>query len=60
MSGLNSMIDGNASGKKLLGGIFRVATVCLLYKYFGSDWENSIYSNFQTKKGERKCLFSCF
>ncbi len=39
------MIDGNASGKKLLGGIFRVATVCLLYKYFGSDWENSIYSN---------------
>jgi hypothetical protein len=45
MSGLNSMIDDNASGKKLLGGIFRVATVCLLYKYFGSDWENSVYSN---------------
>ena len=45
MSGLNSMIDDNASGKKLLGGIFRVATVCLLYKYFGSDWEDSIYSN---------------
>lgn len=42
---MNSMLDNNASGKKLLGGIFRVATVCLLYKYFGSDWENSIYSN---------------
>jgi hypothetical protein len=39
------MLDNNKSGKKLLGGIFRVATVCLLYKYFGSYWENSIYSN---------------
>ena len=45
MSGLNSMLDSNKSGKKLLGGIFRVATVCLLYKYFGSYWENSFYSN---------------
>jgi hypothetical protein len=45
MSGLNSMLDDNASGKKLLGGIFRVTSVCLLYKYFGSDWEDSIYSN---------------
>ena len=39
------MLDNNASGKKLLGGIFRVATVCLLYKFFGSDWESSVYSN---------------
>ena len=45
MSGFNSMLDDNASGKKLLGGIFRVATVCLLYKYFGSYWEDSFYSN---------------
>jgi hypothetical protein len=48
MSGLNSIIDDNASGKKLLGGIFRVTTVCLLYKYFGSDWENFVYSNLRT------------
>ena len=45
MSGFNSMLDDNASAKKLLGGIFRVATVCLLYKYFGSYWEDSFYSN---------------
>jgi hypothetical protein len=42
---MNSVLDNNASGKKLLGGIFRVATVCLLYKFFGSDWESSVYSN---------------
>lgn len=42
---MNSVLDNNASRKKLLGGIFRVATVCLLYKFFGSDWESSVYSN---------------
>jgi hypothetical protein len=45
MSGLNSMLDDNASAKKLLGGIFRVATVCLLYFFFGDKWEDSFYSN---------------
>jgi len=38
MSGLNSMLDDNASGKKLLGGIFRVASVCLAYTYLGPEW----------------------
>lgn len=42
---MNSTLDNNASGRKLLGGIFRITTVCLLYKYFGSDWENSFYSS---------------
>ncbi len=38
MSGLNSMLDNNASGKKLLGGIFRVVSVCLFYAYLGPEW----------------------
>ena len=38
---MNSMLDDSASGKKLLGGIFRVATVCLLYTYLGPEWVSS-------------------
>ena len=59
MSGFNSMLDDNASAKKLLGGIFRVATVCLLYKYFGSYWEDSFYSNLsKNSDSEGSVLFS--
>lgn len=36
--GTNYMLDDAASGKKLLGGIFRVASVCLLYTYLGDNW----------------------
>lgn len=37
MSSKNSMLDNKASGKKLLGGIFRVVAVCLAYTYIGTD-----------------------
>ena len=42
MSGLNSMLDNNASGKKLLGGIFRITSVCLFYTYLGPDWVSDV------------------
>jgi hypothetical protein len=42
MSGLNSMLDDNASGKKLLGGIFRVTSVCLAYTYLGPEWVSDV------------------
>jgi hypothetical protein len=48
MSGLNSMLDNRSSGRKLLGGLFRIISVCLFYVYLGPKWvkdvQNSIIS----------------
>lgn len=45
---MSSMLDNNASGKKLLGGLFRLVSVILFYVYLGPDWvksaQNSIVS----------------
>jgi hypothetical protein len=47
-SGLNSMLDSRSSGRKLLGGLFRIVSVCLFYVYLGPSWvkgvQNSIIS----------------
>lgn len=35
---MSRMLDHNASGKKLFGGLFRLVSVVLFYKYLGPDW----------------------
>jgi hypothetical protein len=36
------MLDDNASGKKLLGGLFRLVSVILFYIYLGPDWVKEV------------------
>lgn len=39
---MNSMLDSGASARKLLGGIFRITSVCLFYTYLGPEWVSDV------------------
>jgi hypothetical protein len=39
---MNSMLDDSASARKLLGGIFRITSVCLFYTYLGPEWVSDV------------------
>jgi hypothetical protein len=36
------MLDNSASGRKLLGGLFRLVSVILFYVYLGPDWVEDV------------------
>lgn len=41
---MTHMLDENTSGKKLLGGLFRLVSVILFYVYLGPDWVKDVQS----------------